>query len=126
VRGGFALGAKDYPTAIAEFTRARDHSAGSLQSVSMLAYALAKSGDRAGAQAVLDELVSKSEQQYVPATCVATIYIALGDFEQTLKWLNRAYDERDVRITFLKVDHRWDPLRTDPRFAALAKRIDLP
>jgi len=126
VRGNFALGAKDYPAAIAEFTHARDHSNGSMQAVSMLGYALATSGDRAGARALLDELSSKATQQYVPATSVATIYIALGDTDQTLAWLNRAYDERDVRMAFLKVDRRWDPLRADPRFVALAKRIGLP
>jgi DNA-binding winged helix-turn-helix (wHTH) protein/TolB-like protein len=126
MRGGFALGAKDYPLAIAEFTQARDHSDGSMQAVSMLGYALAKSGDRAGAQALLDDLSSKANQQYVPATSVATICIALGDADQTLAWLNRAYDERDVRMAFLKVDHRWDPLRADPRFVVLSKRLGLP
>jgi serine/threonine-protein kinase len=126
VRGNFALGAKNYPAAIVEFTHAREHSAGSLQATSMLGFAMAQSGDRVGAQALLDELTSLSTQRYVPATTLATICIGLGDADQTLAWLNRAYDERDVRMAFLKVDRRWDPLRADPRFVALAKRIGLP
>ena len=125
MRGGGALGAKNYPAAIAEFTRARKTSGGSMQATSMLAYALAKSGDRAGAQALLDELLAQAGQRYVPATSVATIYVALGDNEQAIAWLNRAYDERDVRMAFFKIDHRWDPLRGDPRVVSIARRIGL-
>jgi DNA-binding winged helix-turn-helix (wHTH) protein/TolB-like protein/Tfp pilus assembly protein PilF len=126
MRGGAALGAKNYPAAIAEFTRARDHSGGSMQAISMLGYALAQSGDRLGAQAVLDSLLNQVDTRYVPATSVATVYVALGDNDNAMKWLERAYDERDVRMTFLKVDDRWNPLRADPRFVDLARRTGLP
>jgi hypothetical protein len=61
----------------------------------------------------------------VPATSIATVYVGLGDADQAIAWLNRACDERDVRMAFLEVDHRWDPLRTDPRFIAIAARVGL-
>ncbi|MEO5559660.1 MAG: winged helix-turn-helix domain-containing protein [Dokdonella sp.] len=123
LRGGFALGAKDYPAAISEFRRARDASDGSMQAVSLLAYALAKSGDRAGAQVLLDEALHPAGDRFVPASGIATMYIALDDNEQAIAWLNRAYEQRDVRMAFLRVDHRWDPIRTDPRFVALVDRV---
>ena len=124
-RGLIALAANDYQTAINEFTDARDHSGGSMQAISMLAYARAQTGDRGGAQAVLNDLLKQSATSYVPATSVATIHVALGDSDQAIVWLNRAYEQRDVRMTFLKVDHRWDPLRADPRFVAIAQRMGL-
>jgi len=74
---------------------------------------------------VLNDLLKQSATSYVPATSIATIHMAMGDREQAIAWLNRAYEQRDVRMTFLKVDHRWDPLRADPRFVAIAQRIGL-
>jgi serine/threonine-protein kinase len=124
-RGFIAIDAGDFAVAIAEFTKARDHSGGSMQATSMLSYALARSGDRAGAQELLDQLLRQVGQRYVPATSVATIYAGLGDTDQSITWLNRAFDERDVRMAFLKVDHRWDPQRADPRFIAIAARVGL-
>lgn len=124
-RGLIALAANDFMTATTEFTEASDHSGGSMQAISMLAYTRAQAGDRAGAQTVLNDLLKQSATSYVPATSIATIHMAMGDREQAIAWLNRAYEQRDVRMTFLKVDHRWDPLRADPRFVAIAQRIGL-
>lgn len=123
ILGGLELGAHDLPAATAAFTRARDTSGGSVQAISMLGYALAKSGDDAGAQATLKQLQELASTRYVPATSVATVYIGLGDVEHTLQWLKRAQTERDVRMTFLKVDHRWDAVRSDPRFVEIAKSM---
>jgi Flp pilus assembly protein TadD len=96
-----------------------------MQAVSMLGYAKALAGDRAGAQALLDQLQQQVGQRYVPATSIATIYVGLGDTDRAIAWLDRAYDQRDVRMAFLKVDHRWNPLRADARFIALAKNMGL-
>lgn len=123
--GMVATGNKDYPLAIAEFERARDTSGGSLQAVSMLGSAQAQSGNASEARAVLDRLETLASKRYVPATAVATVHAGLGDFEATLTWLERAYAQRDVRMTFLKVDRRWDGLRNQPRFAALMHRMKL-
>lgn len=125
MRGGSALGAGNYPAAIAEFTLAKENSGGSMQAVSMLGYTLAKSGDRTGAQRILDDTLSQAERRYVPATSIATLYIGLGDSADALTWLERAYDQRDVRMAFLKVDRRWDPLRAEPRFVVLTREIGL-
>ena len=53
------------------------------------------------------------------------LYNGLGDADNTFAWLDKAYADRDVRLTFLKVEKKWDPLRSDQRFVALAKRMAL-
>ncbi len=89
----------------------------------LLGYALAKSGDKAGAQALLDELLTASKSRYVAPYGVALIYNALGDDEHTLAWLERGYAARDHKMNLLKVDPKWKNLRGDPRFEDLVRRI---
>ncbi|NOT59192.1 MAG: protein kinase [Acidobacteria bacterium] len=94
--------------------------------VSFLAYALAKSGRRAEARAELEALLKLSTRRYVPPYNLALIYHGLGERDQTLAWLERGIEQRDPRMTFLKVEPKWNNLRTDPRFQALLRRIGLP
>jgi len=49
----------------------------------------------------------------------------LGDTDNTFAWLEKACADHDVRLTFLTIERRWDPLRSDARFASLAKRMAL-
>ena len=64
--------------------------------------------------------------QVRPSVVPALVYQGLGDSNEALRWLERAYDERDVHMVFLGVDPKWDPLREDPRFIRLVKRMKLP
>ncbi|HZD32625.1 MAG TPA: protein kinase, partial [Candidatus Angelobacter sp.] len=57
---------------------------------------------------------------------IACLYAELGDKEQAFRWLDIAYEERDQGITGLKVDFQVDPLRTDPRFDELVRKVGLP
>jgi len=57
---------------------------------------------------------------------MALIYAGLGGKDQAFEWLERAYDERDKGILFLMVDPPLDPLRSDPRFQDLLRRMNLP
>jgi tetratricopeptide (TPR) repeat protein len=57
---------------------------------------------------------------------VAMIYAGLGEKDQAFKWLDTAYERRDKGMTFLKVDATLDPLRSDPRFQALLRRMNFP
>lgn len=53
------------------------------------------------------------------------VYNGLGDADNTFAWLEKAYADRNVRLTFLKIEKKWDPLRSDERFTSLAKRMKL-
>ena len=74
---------------------------------------------------MLEEMKGLSNQHYVPPTTVALIYNGLGEQNEALSCLEKAYEERDVRLTLLKVDPNWDSFRSNPRFIALLKRIGL-
>jgi hypothetical protein len=84
-------------------------------------------GDTASAQEVLSELLQarNGHGHYVPPVNIALIYNGMGDKIEALNWLSKAADERDVRLTLLKVDPRWDSFRREEEFIALLKRIGL-
>jgi len=96
-----------------------------------LGYAYAKSGRTADAQKILDEMEEQSrkdgsQEPKIPAQERAIIYIGLDDKDQAFLWLNKAYAERFAPIVYLTVDPMFDSLRSDPRFAELARKINLP
>lgn len=80
-------------------------------------------GRRAEAQAVLTELLKKSEQTYVSAYDIAVIYAGLGDINQSLMWLDKAVEQRPFWLCWLKLDPRLDGLRAYPRFQALLRNL---
>lgn len=86
-------------------------------------YALAKSGKRAEARAVLEELLKLSAAKYVPPYNIALIYNALDERDNALDWLQKAYEQRDPKMTLLKVEPKWNNLRNEPRFVDLMKRM---
>jgi hypothetical protein len=63
---------------------------------------------------------------YYSAFIIATFYADLGDKEQAFQWLNTAYQEHDWLLISLKTNFRLDPLRSDPRFAELVRKVGLP
>ncbi|MFC3551359.1 winged helix-turn-helix domain-containing protein [Lysobacter cavernae] len=125
LRGSMALDRHDYRAAIADLGRASERSQRNSQALAMLGVARAADGDRAGAETVLAALQARDAAGYVPASSLAAVQAALGRDDQALDLLERAYDERDVRLIFLKIDARWNGLRAQPRFRALARRLDL-
>jgi DNA-binding winged helix-turn-helix (wHTH) protein/TolB-like protein/Tfp pilus assembly protein PilF len=88
-------------------------------------YALARSGRADEARAVLDELVTLAGKRFVPPYHIALIYSGLGDRDNALAWLERGFEQRDPKMTFLKVDSKLDDLREDPRFISLMGRMNL-
>ncbi len=74
---------------------------------------------------VLAELKALSQQRYIPPSNMGLVYCGLGEKDEALSSLEKACDERDPRVTLLKVDPRWDSLRDNPRFLAILKRIGL-
>jgi TolB-like protein/DNA-binding winged helix-turn-helix (wHTH) protein/tetratricopeptide (TPR) repeat protein len=115
-----------YREALAEYEKYATLSGGSPGSTALVGYAHARLGQRSQALRVLDQLGATSKQRYVPALSFAIVYVGLGEKEQAFLWLEKAYDERTNSLAYLKVQATWDPLRSDPRFADLVRRIGLP
>ncbi|MCA1573093.1 MAG: hypothetical protein LC770_00825, partial [Acidobacteria bacterium] len=95
------------------------------QSNAYRAYALAKAGKTDEARAVLDELLKLSAERYVPPYNFAIVYNALGESGKALDYLEKGYEQKDVRMVFLKVEPIWNSLRSEPRFLDLMKRMRL-
>jgi tetratricopeptide (TPR) repeat protein len=92
-----------------------------------LGYAYAVAGRRTEAQKVLDQLKQLSKQKHVPAGAMDQIYVALGEKDKAFEWLEKAYEERSIALggEDIRVDPIYDPLRSDPRFADLLRRMNL-
>ena len=117
-----------YKEATAEFEKALVISPGNTNVLSELGYVDAVAGRRAEAQKVLDQLNELSKQKYVPAGFRVMIYAGLGEKGKALEWLEKSYDERLVIAegsTAIKVDPIYDPLRSDPRFQDILRRMNL-
>jgi eukaryotic-like serine/threonine-protein kinase len=115
-----------YDEAIAEFRQVVNLSSGKPLGITALAHVYALSGKRAEAQKTLVELQDMSKQRYVSPAAIALIYAALGDKDQAFAWLKKADEGHDGILARLKVDPRFDSLRSDPRFADLVGRVGLP
>lgn len=125
IRGGRAMMRGDPAQAVSDLRRAADISHRSSQILDLLGQAYLGAGDRAAAERVLAELEERRRRDYAPATSVALLVNALGDTNRALDLLEQGYRERDVRMSFLKVDTSWNNLRTQPRFQALMQRMRL-
>jgi tetratricopeptide (TPR) repeat protein len=90
-----------------------------------LGYAYGASGDRAQALAQIEALDQRSLNGYVAPFNVAIVYLGLGDRERALRALERAYAAHSEWVGILKMDRIFDPLRSDPRFAALLRKMGL-
>jgi tetratricopeptide (TPR) repeat protein len=91
-----------------------------------LGYAYAKAGKTEEALKVLDKLREESKRRYVPAGLFAPVYLGLGEREKVFESLERAYQEHDEHTAWLLIDPLFEPLRPDPRFQDLRRRMKLP
>ena len=111
--------------ALTELQRARDASHGNTESISLMGYVYARTGQRSSALKSLDDLQRATTGTYVPAYNIAMLQNGLGDKDAVLSSLEKAIDVHDVRVILLGVDQKWDDLRGEPRFVALINRIGL-
>lgn len=105
--------------------KASEFSAGNTEPMALTGYTYALMGERANAERVLEELESLSAQKFVPRYHLATIYAGLGSLDLALDCLERAYEERDVHMVFLKVEPKWDVLRDHARFQTIIREVGL-
>lgn len=123
--GHTALQEGKHAEALTAFTKARESSHGNSQVVSMIGCTYASAGDPEKARAVLAELKALSAERYVPASNIAAVHLALGERDEAISYLEKALIQRDTRLTFLKIDPKWDSLRTDPQFVDVLARVGL-
>jgi TolB-like protein/DNA-binding winged helix-turn-helix (wHTH) protein/Flp pilus assembly protein TadD len=110
--------------AVAQLRAAVQLSADSPTCVANLARAYAASGNKSEATDLLGELKKRSNANYSHGSEIATVYAALGDKDQAMIWLPKAYEERFNPGVLLRPG--FDPLRTDPRFQDIVRRVGLP
>ena len=116
-----------FEEAIAGFQRGIPVTEGADNTLTMagLAHAYAVSGRKTEARRLLAELQRLSEQSYVPAHDLALVYTGLGERDKAFGWLDKASEEHSFNLIYLKTEPRFDPLRSDPRFAELLRRVGL-
>jgi tetratricopeptide (TPR) repeat protein len=89
-----------------------------------LAYGL--TGRTADARKVLEALERRAQQEYVSPVAIAMVHAGLRENDQALHWLERAYEQRDFDLLFTQRSLAFEPLRNEPRFRELMRRIGLP
>jgi hypothetical protein len=87
-------------------------------------YALA--GMRTEALEQLQELKQMATTYHVDSYHFMTLHLGLGERDQALEWLGKAFEERSTSLVFLQVDPTFDPLRSEPRFQDLLRRMNFP
>jgi len=116
-----------YPDAIQAFQRAFTLSRGDEAHRAWLAYAHARAGNAAEARKILRELEKPTGQQPTSFYLIAIVYVGLGETNKALENLEKAFaGKRDKWLVFLKVEQALDPLRSEPRFKDLLRRMNLP
>jgi len=126
---GLSLEQKEmYPESIAALEEAVRLSERWIQAVAALAHADAVSNRRVEARPLVEELKRRSERGQDALVNIALVYAGLGQNDEAMAWLDEAYRGRSAWLLqlSLKVDPRWDPLRSDARFQDLLRRIGFP
>jgi len=123
---GMALISNGQPSkAISPLKKVISGSQRTIDASGLLVMAYAQAGRRADALRLLGQLKKRQQTNYVPAGVFVNAYLGLGDYEQTFVWLDRALQERSNFLAYVKVHPFFDPLRGDPRFAEVVRRVGL-
>lgn len=116
----------EFDQAISEYQKSITGSGSLTGRIASLGHAYAMAGRKNEAREILSRLKELSGHGYVSPYHTALVYVALGEQDKAFSWLEKSYDDHFWMMAFLKVDPRLDPLRSDPRFSSLLRRIGLP
>ncbi|HEY0761998.1 MAG TPA: tetratricopeptide repeat protein [Pyrinomonadaceae bacterium] len=116
---------KQFDEAVAAAEKAVEVSDRAPGALGMLGLAYGLAGRKQEATKVLNELLELSKTRYVTPAALVNVYLGLGDKEQAFVWLEKSYQERSNYVAYLKVFPLLDPIRSDPRFNDLVRRIGL-
>lgn len=114
-----------YNEAIAKMLKARSLQGDDPVVLMELGCAYALDGQKGEAQKIIDTLKEKSSREYIDSALIGLVYIALGKKDDAFNWLSKAFDARSAWMIWLKVDPHFDPVRSDPRFNELMKRVGI-
>ncbi len=116
-----------YDKALAEFERYRTLSAKKnlLMANAALAHLYAVQSRRADALRLLEEVKATHKRGDLLSYSIALVYVGLGDKDRAFQWLQNSFAEHDDELLDLNDDPRVEPLHSDPRFQALARRVGL-
>ena len=114
-----------FADAIREFGESERLAGGDPYLDGLLGYAQARSGNTLKAHELLEQLTRRSRRENVPAYSMALVYVGLGERDKALEWLDNAFQDRSTYLVYAKIDPLLDPVRSDPRFAALLHRMGL-
>jgi|SRR5579871_604112 len=121
---GMALTQKQlYDNALTEFNKALTLHGSRSFALANIARTYALAGKQGEAKKVLRDLENSAKQEYVPAMYIAAIYAALGQGDRSLRWIQKAYEERSDYMIYLKTEPSVDAFRSNPRFQGLLKLI---
>jgi len=115
-----------YDEAIREYQTVVNLHGGNMAQAPALACVYAEAGRKTEARQVLAEILKAAKQKYVSPHSMAMIYATLGDSDQAFAWLAKDIQAHDDNLVFLRVEERFQSLRSDPRFADLVKQVGIP
>lgn len=115
-----------YGNALDHYRRALSLAGGDQPVVlALIAHAHARAGDREAAVRILESLETRADAEYIPPEYLALVHLGLGDRERVYHWLERAFENRSSPLAFAGVEPLLDPLRAEPRFQDLLRRIGI-
>ena len=118
------LGKKMYPEALAEYEKIPDDANDFVDNLHLMkGYAYAETGDKTKAKQLLAKAIKEDPGASVYR--LAQVYVALGDFTQALNYLEKGYNIRDLHMFWIKADPAFDPIKNEPRFKTLLKKMNL-
>jgi len=117
---------RKFEEAIAELLKAYTLSDGESETAGALGHAYAVAGRTAEAEKIIASMKEQRSRRYVAPFDFALIYLGLGARDTAFEWLEKAYDDRSTWLFWIRVDPRLDPVRSDPRFRDLLKRMRIP
>ena len=124
--GDVYLAKSMFDKAIEEYQTGLQLSPNDATAVAELGHVYSLAGRRADALASLEKVMQSSKQGYVLPSSIALIHAGLGDKDAAFHWLDKGFEDRSWPMVYLKVEPRFDSLRSDPRFYSLLTRIGLP
>jgi serine/threonine-protein kinase len=85
----------------------------------------AKTGKITEAKQILEAMIKQAHQEYIPNIMAANLYFVMGDKENGFQWLEKSFEERERILTFIRFNPIFDNIRSEPRFKAILKKMNL-